>query len=273
MLLQNPGRVFTRLELLDRVQGDAYEGYERTVDAHIKNLRAKLGDDPAIRTTSRRCSAWATSWEPTVNRLWVKLTPGIPGDIAGGHRGGGRDASRATGEQFRQYVVASGMAGQPAWAQTLAEYYAAHGSWDGVDKMLAQLGPGGMGMGRGRGARAIAGPNLAVADTAGRVLASKTGEVVGELLPASVLAQGLPLALDGQPIGTLLNVRPADVVLDAQGQAFLRQVQTSLVWAALLAGALVVGARRAGQPLADRAAGAPDACRTSRGRRRPIPDA
>ncbi|MBK7199155.1 MAG: response regulator transcription factor [Anaerolineae bacterium] len=46
VLLQNPGRVFTRLELLDRVQGDAYEGYERTIDAHIKNLRAKLGDDP-----------------------------------------------------------------------------------------------------------------------------------------------------------------------------------------------------------------------------------
>ena len=46
VLLRNPGRVFTRLELLDRVQGDAYEGYERTVDAHIKNLRAKLGDDP-----------------------------------------------------------------------------------------------------------------------------------------------------------------------------------------------------------------------------------
>ena len=46
VLLQNPGRVFSRLELLDRVQGDAYEGYERTIDAHIKNLRAKLGDDP-----------------------------------------------------------------------------------------------------------------------------------------------------------------------------------------------------------------------------------
>ncbi len=46
VLLQNPGRAFTRLELLDRVQGYAYEGYERTVDAHVKNLRAKLGDDP-----------------------------------------------------------------------------------------------------------------------------------------------------------------------------------------------------------------------------------
>lgn len=46
VLLRNPGRAFTRLELLDRVQGYAYEGYERTVDAHIKNLRAKLGEDP-----------------------------------------------------------------------------------------------------------------------------------------------------------------------------------------------------------------------------------
>lgn len=46
VLLRHPSRAFTRLELLDRVQGDAYEGYERTIDAHIKNLRAKLGDDP-----------------------------------------------------------------------------------------------------------------------------------------------------------------------------------------------------------------------------------
>jgi len=46
VLMQNPGRAFTRLELLERVQGYAYEGYERTVDAHVKNLRAKLGDDP-----------------------------------------------------------------------------------------------------------------------------------------------------------------------------------------------------------------------------------
>ena len=46
VFMQNPGRAFTRLELLDRVQGDAYEGYERTIDAHVKNLRAKLGDDP-----------------------------------------------------------------------------------------------------------------------------------------------------------------------------------------------------------------------------------
>jgi two-component system alkaline phosphatase synthesis response regulator PhoP len=37
-----PGRAFSRLQLLEAVQGTAYEGYERSIDAHIKNLRAKL---------------------------------------------------------------------------------------------------------------------------------------------------------------------------------------------------------------------------------------
>jgi DNA-binding response OmpR family regulator len=46
VLARHPGRVFTRLELLDRVQGYAFEGYERTVDAHVKNLRQKLEPDP-----------------------------------------------------------------------------------------------------------------------------------------------------------------------------------------------------------------------------------
>lgn len=45
-LMSTPGRVFSRLDLLDVIQGVRYEGYERTIDTHVKNLRAKLGDDP-----------------------------------------------------------------------------------------------------------------------------------------------------------------------------------------------------------------------------------
>jgi DNA-binding response OmpR family regulator len=41
-----PGRAFSRMELLDAVQGEAYEGYERTIDTHIKNLRNKIEPDP-----------------------------------------------------------------------------------------------------------------------------------------------------------------------------------------------------------------------------------
>ena len=46
VMAENPGRVYSRMQLLDKVQGDAYEGYERTVDSHIKNLRKKLELDP-----------------------------------------------------------------------------------------------------------------------------------------------------------------------------------------------------------------------------------
>ena len=46
VLMARPGRVFTRLELLDRLQGEAYAAYERTIDVHVKNLRAKLEPDP-----------------------------------------------------------------------------------------------------------------------------------------------------------------------------------------------------------------------------------
>jgi len=46
-LMSAPGRAFSRLELLDRLQGTAYEGYERTIDVHIKNLRAKIEPDPS----------------------------------------------------------------------------------------------------------------------------------------------------------------------------------------------------------------------------------
>ena len=40
--MSSPGRVFSRLDLLDIIQGVRYEGYERTIDTHIKNLRAKI---------------------------------------------------------------------------------------------------------------------------------------------------------------------------------------------------------------------------------------
>ena len=46
VLMASPGRAFSRTELLDRLQGHVIEGYERTVDVHIKNLRAKIEENP-----------------------------------------------------------------------------------------------------------------------------------------------------------------------------------------------------------------------------------
>jgi DNA-binding response OmpR family regulator len=45
-LMREPGRVFTRPQLLDAVHGVAFESYERAVDAHVKNLRKKIEPTP-----------------------------------------------------------------------------------------------------------------------------------------------------------------------------------------------------------------------------------
>ena len=177
-----------------------------------------------------------------MNRLWVKLTAAFFAVALAATGVVAVLTVRTTDNQFRQYVVASGMGMQEGLAASLADFYARNAGWTGVESLLASAGPGGMGMGgMGRGGRTppgMAGPNLAVADAEGRVVASRSGEMVGEVLPAEILDQGIALTQGDQRIGTLLNIRPTEVVLDAQAEAFLRQVQSSLLWAALGAAAL-----------------------------------
>jgi DNA-binding response OmpR family regulator len=47
VLMAAPERAFSRLDLLERLKGDSLEGVERTIDVHIRNLRAKIEPDPA----------------------------------------------------------------------------------------------------------------------------------------------------------------------------------------------------------------------------------
>ena len=46
MLAQSPGQTFTREQMIDRVHGVVYEGYDRSIDSHIKNIRRKVEEDP-----------------------------------------------------------------------------------------------------------------------------------------------------------------------------------------------------------------------------------
>jgi len=46
-LARYPGRAYSRFELINRVQGYDFEGYERTIDVHVKNLRKKIEPDPS----------------------------------------------------------------------------------------------------------------------------------------------------------------------------------------------------------------------------------
>jgi len=45
-MARQPGRVFTRSQLLDAIHGVAFESYERAIDAHVKNIRRKVEADP-----------------------------------------------------------------------------------------------------------------------------------------------------------------------------------------------------------------------------------
>jgi DNA-binding response OmpR family regulator len=46
LLMSRKAKIFTREEILEAVKGDGYDGFDRSVDTHIKKLRAKIGDDP-----------------------------------------------------------------------------------------------------------------------------------------------------------------------------------------------------------------------------------
>ncbi|MDA3948864.1 MAG: response regulator transcription factor [Spirochaeta sp.] len=57
---RHPGRVFTRLQLLESFQDHAFEGYERTVDVHIGKIRKQIEDDPA--TPHRLVTVWGVGY-------------------------------------------------------------------------------------------------------------------------------------------------------------------------------------------------------------------
>ena len=44
--MARPAKIWTRDEIIEKVKGDDFDGFDRAIDTHIKNLRQKLGDDP-----------------------------------------------------------------------------------------------------------------------------------------------------------------------------------------------------------------------------------
>lgn len=59
--ISNPGQVFRRSELLDKIWGYGHEGYEHTVNSHINRLRSKIEDDPACPT--RIITIWGVGYK------------------------------------------------------------------------------------------------------------------------------------------------------------------------------------------------------------------
>lgn len=125
-MVEQPSRAFSRMELLDAVQGEAYEGYERTIATHIKNLRVKVETD-----------------------LFWKIMTAFVIVLAVGVGGITLMAERTTTSEFQHYMFGGGN-GPEQFVTPLADYCAQTGSWDAVQNLV---GSGGMmgrrGMGRG----------------------------------------------------------------------------------------------------------------------------
>jgi two-component system alkaline phosphatase synthesis response regulator PhoP len=73
-LAQHPGQTFTRAQLIDRLHGVVYDGFDRSIDAHINKLRCKIEFNPPKRTC-RRTSSRRTprACEITTSALWADL--------------------------------------------------------------------------------------------------------------------------------------------------------------------------------------------------------
>ncbi len=88
-LMENPGRVFTRMQLLESVQDHAFEGYERTIDVHIKNIRKALEPNPS------RPVYVLTVWGVGYKLAEYGMSGGPDREITGGVSSGGASSGAA----------------------------------------------------------------------------------------------------------------------------------------------------------------------------------
>ncbi|HIP95779.1 MAG TPA: HAMP domain-containing protein, partial [Anaerolineae bacterium] len=160
-------------------------------------------------------------------------------------------ANRAVTSQFGMYVAHGRQMQATRWVPTFAEYYARTGSWEGVETLVndwaestkmkaGQRGPQKRhGMDGGPMSSA---PNdrLLLADSQGVVVADSRGELVGEQLPAYDLADGVPITVDGQQVGTLVVTSAKTGNVGSAEASFLVAVNRALLWAGLLAVVLAI---------------------------------
>jgi len=142
-----------------------------------------------------------------------------------------------TAREVRAFMFGSGMVGLTELQTELQAYYAANGSWDGVEGLLTSAQMHGQGQGRGQGGiGGMMNQRLRVADAGGMIVADTDGVLVGATLSASELNAAMALVVDGQTAGYL--VFQGGIGYTAGDEAFL---MSRLNQAAILAGAVAGG--------------------------------
>jgi two-component system OmpR family sensor kinase len=176
----------------------------------------------------------------------------------------------ATATQFRRFVLSGDLIQAQNLSALLADYYARQGSWHDVDSLLRNvsaprtngmtgmmgrmMGPDGMRSGApGPGMTAdmveamrSSGSGLdrvVLADAQGTVVADSAASLVGQSFSDRQLAAGVPVVLDGRPVGTLLVGSMVEPILNPLDRDFLRSVNLAVLLSAIAVGllALVLG--------------------------------
>jgi two-component system sensor histidine kinase BaeS len=144
-------------------------------------------------------------------------------------------ATQATTNEFGHFVFRQD---RQSFVNQFGAYYAQRSSWLGVDHMNPGRGPGSM-MGN---EPMPGGPEafLAVADSAGVIVRPGAGYVSGQQVPDPALKAGIPIQVNGEQVGTLLEGRQPFAALPTAGQDFLRRVNLALVVATLSATGLAL---------------------------------
>jgi len=188
-----------------------------------------------------------------VNSLAVKLMGAFVAVVLVGMTVVTFIANRATAREFEHFMFQGRMIAAEDMRSTLADYYASHGSWTGVQQLLSAEGMadmmGGMRMGRDMGMGMMGGmmsSRLLVVDAqTRRVVADTIHTDIGRPVSGQEWSDGLPIKVRGRVVGTLLvkGAAPMSPQTSALQKEFLDRVNRAILLAALAAGvvALILG--------------------------------
>ena len=196
-LMESPGYVFTRSELMDKALGYDYNGIDRMLDSHIKNLRRKIESDPRKpKLISRRSTGSVTGWPESGNEPAMgAVEPGFRGDHY--HQFWSHLVHDATVLRRQQSALAGSFQFfQRGRLDRLEEHYSGHGSWQGVSPLLESAN---FALFFNAANRTI----LVLTDPEGQVLYATAGTDRPARLEASQLQQSLPISVEGRTIGFL----------------------------------------------------------------------
>jgi signal transduction histidine kinase len=158
--------------------------------------------------------------------LWLKLTAAFLVVALVGMGLVALLANRVATAGVRYYMIQGQLTDAGELAAQLAEYYVAEGDWAGASEILG----GERGQGRGARGPGGAGAQLYLADADGRIVAGVSSDELGRLLDRGILADGLPIEVEGQVVGTLVVSNAWTGALGQVEAEFLGRVNRALVW-------------------------------------------